>query len=162
MATLCATFEDEDRALAVVRALMERGVPGEDVRLLRGTPLRDARKEPRGSFVSDHPSAAHGTFAGTGGDAAEGSFAGGDARERRLGSFGDVDQDYAESFPGGVEDVSRVSHHGLVGMLTRAGVDEARAHRDVDFLHEGRVVVLALVEPDREADAAEILSGGAD
>ena len=51
-----------------------------------------------------------------------------------------------------------MNHHGLVGLLTQAGVDDESAHRDVDSLHQGKVIVLARVDADQAADAARILS----
>lgn len=36
MPTVCKSFQDEDSALREVEALIARGVPGADVRVLRG------------------------------------------------------------------------------------------------------------------------------
>jgi hypothetical protein len=144
--TQCSAFDDEAHALGAVRALIDRGVPGEDVRVLRGAPLRDAREEPHGSFAGEADETV-GSFAG--GDATagrSGSFAPGhDAATERLGSFGDVDRDTVARFPCAVEDVSVTTHGRLVRLLVEAGLDRATAERDVEALHHGRILVLARV-----------------
>jgi hypothetical protein len=149
MTTLCKVFDNEAAALSEVESLIARGVPGEDVRVLRGAPERDAREDPMGSFAGDHGDDPMGTFAGPERTAVEGSFAPGhDARAERLGSFGQVDRDTVTTFPGAMEDVSVVSHHRLVALLVKAGVDREVAEADVEALHEGKLLVVARVPSD--------------
>ena len=149
MATVCKVFDDDAPALHEVESLIAQGVPGEDVRVLRGAPQRDAREDPHGSFAAGHGDDPMGTFAGPQTTAAEGSFAPGhDAHTERLGSFGDVDRDTVTSFPCAVEDVSVVSHQRLVGLLAEAGLDRETAERDVEALHDGKLLVVARVPSD--------------
>jgi hypothetical protein len=149
MTTVCKVFDDEAAAVNEVESLIARGVPGEDVRVLRGAPKRDAREDSHGSFAAGHGDDPMGTFAGPERTDAEGSFAAGhDARAERLGSFGDVDRDTVTTFPCAVEDVSVVSHHRLVALLTEAGVDREVAKADVEALHEGKLLVVARVPSD--------------
>jgi hypothetical protein len=146
MPTVCNSFEDEDSALREVEALIARGVPGEDVRVLRGTPRRDAHEDPHGSYAGAHASDRVGTFAGPKATRAEGSYAPGhDAHAERLGSFGDIDRDTVASFPCSVEDVSVTTHHRLITLLTEAGLDRELAKQDVERLHEGELLVIARV-----------------
>jgi len=158
VATLCAVFEHEDEARTAVQALLDRGVPGEGVRLLRGSPVRDAHDAPHESFAGPREATPMGTFAGSEAtDAPTGSFGGGDASHHRLGSFGDVDRDYVDSFPAGVDDVSSVGHHRLVSLLVEAGVERSVAQHDVERLHEGKVLVLASVDDGARGDAETVL-----
>jgi hypothetical protein len=146
MATLCKVFDDEAAVLNEVESLIARGVPGEDVRVLRGAPRRDAREDPHGSFAAGHGDDPMGTFAGPERTTVEGSFAPGhDAHAERLGSFGQVDRDTVTSFPGAMEDVSVVSHRRLVALLVEAGVDREVAEADVEALHEGKLLIVARV-----------------
>src|SRR4051812_14654696 len=65
MSTLCKTYADDDAARRAVDVLRAAGVPGHDIRLLTGDPLRDVRSEPVGSFAGTlAPDAPVGTFAG--------------------------------------------------------------------------------------------------
>jgi hypothetical protein len=149
MATLCKVFDDEAAALSEVESLIARDVPGEDVRVLRGAPQRDAREDPHGSFAAGHGDDPMGTFAGPETTAVEGSFAPGhDARAGRLGSFGEVDRDTVTNFPAAMEDVSVVSHNRLVDLLVEAGLDREVAEADVETLHEGKLLVVARVPSD--------------
>jgi hypothetical protein len=149
VATVCKVFDDEASALNEVESLLARGVPGEDVRVLRGAPQRDAREDPHGSFAAGHGDDPMGTFAGPERTEAEGSFAPGhDAHAERLGSFGVVDRETVTTFPCAVEDVSVVSHHRLVALLAEAGLDREDAEADVEALHEGKLLVVARVPSD--------------
>jgi hypothetical protein len=149
MATVCKVFNDDAPALKEVESLIARGVPGENVRVLRGAPQRDAREDPHGSFAAGHGDDPMGTFAGPGTTDAEGSFAPGhDAHSERLGSFGNVDRDTVTTFPCAVEDVSVVSHHRLVALLAEVGLDRKIAERDVEALHDGKLLVVARVPSD--------------
>jgi hypothetical protein len=149
MATVCKVFDDEASALSEVESLIARGVSGEDVRVLRGAPQRDAHEDPHGSFAAGHGDDPVGTFAGPERADAEGSFAPGhDAHAERLGSFGGVDRDTVTTFPCAVEDVSVVSHPRLVALLAEAGLDREIAKRDVEALHQGKLLVVARVPSD--------------
>jgi len=149
MATICKVFDDEVPALNEVESLIARGVSGEDVRVLRGAPQRNAREDPHGSFAAGHGDNAMGTFAGPERTDAEGSFAPGhEAHAERLGSFGNVDHDTVTTFPCAVEDVSVVSHHRLVALLVEAGLDREVAEADVEALHKGKLLVVARVPSD--------------
>jgi len=144
MPTVCKSFEDEDSAQREVEALIARGVAGEDVRVLRGAPRRDAHTDPHGSYADGRGGDGVGTFAGPPTTEAEGSYAPGhDAHAERLGSFGDIDRDTVASFPCSVEDVSVTTHQRLITLLAEAGLDREVAKRDVERLHEGRLLVLA-------------------
>lgn len=146
MPTVCKSLEDEDSALREVEALIARGVPGEDVRVLRGTPQRDAHEDPHGGYAGGHGGDRVGTFAGPKATEAEGSYAPGhDAHAERLGSFGDIDRDTVASFPCSVEDVSVTTHHRLITLLAEAGLDREVAKQDVERLHEGKLLVVARV-----------------
>ena len=161
MSTFCAAFPDREDALTAVRALLDRGVPGEDVRMLHGRPRREAGEAAQPGFAGPHEAEPHGAFAGRAPEQAPaGSYAGRAGERNRLGSFGDVDRDYEESFPGGVEDVSRVDHNRLVELVTAAGLDEAIAQRDVEALHEGSVLVLTAVDDAADEDVRAILERG--
>jgi hypothetical protein len=152
MPTVCKVFQDEDSALREVEALIARGVPGEDVRVLRGTPQRDAHEDPHGSYAGGHSGDRVGTFAGPKATEAEGSYAPGhDAHAERLGSFGDIDRDTVASFPCPVEDVSVTTHHRLITLLAEAGLDREVAKRDVEALHEGKLLVVARVPSEVSA-----------
>jgi hypothetical protein len=149
MATVCKVFDDNEAARNEVESLIARGVPGEDVRVLRGAPQRDAREHPHGSFAAGHGDDPMGTFAGPENADAEGSFAPGhEAGIERLGSFGSIDRDTITTFPCAVEDVSVVGHHRLLALLTEAGLDPEVAEADVEALHEGKLLVVARVPPD--------------
>ena len=129
MTTVCSVFDEEAPALNEVESLIARGVPSEDIRVLRGAPRRDVREAPHGSFAAGHGDDPMGTFAGPERVDAEGSFAHGhNARAERLGSFGDVDRDTVTTFPSAVEDVSVVSHHRLVTLLVDAGLAGGLPH----------------------------------
>jgi hypothetical protein len=152
MAISCNSFEDEDSALREVEALIARGVPGEDVRVLRGTPLRDGHEGPHGSYAGGDGGDRVGSFAGPRATEAEGSYAPGhDAHAGRLGSFGDIDRDTVASFPCSVEDVSVTSHRRLVTLLTEAGLDREVAKQDVERLHEGKLLAIARVPSEVSA-----------
>ena len=146
MTTVCKAFDDEASTLNEVESLIARGVPSEDIRVLRGAPQPDAREHPHGSFAAGHGEDPMGTFAGPETTAAEGSFAPGhDASAERLGTFGQVDRDTITTFPCPAEDVSVVSHHRLVALLVEAGLDREVAKADVEALHEGKLLVVARV-----------------
>ena len=83
---------------------------------------------PVGDFEGSHPQGHE-----------AGHFAGG---EQRGGSFADADREQVVRYPGGVEHAHVASHREIRGLLTDAGLDEAAADRDLEAIHEGRVLVL--------------------
>jgi hypothetical protein len=161
--TICKVFADEAEARPAVEALLAEGIDGMDVRLLKGAPRRDAREEVHGGFASGHGDDPMGSFAGPGhAPGGEGAFAPErSAAARRVGSFGDVDRESVATFPSGVEDVSVTGHGQLVALLKEAGLDASAAARDVEALHEGRVLVLVMVEDAGAADVERVLAAAA-
>jgi hypothetical protein len=130
-------------------------VPGTGIRVVMGEPERDARTEPQGSFAgtAEHGGARedfadHEHPAGAG----RGTFAG-DADEQRRGSFADMDSETVTEYPEGVERQHVVGHEQVRRLLVDAGIDEDAADRDVQALHQGRVLVVADVG-DVDARAA--------
>jgi hypothetical protein len=156
MAVVCRAYDDEEEAHRAVSALLDAGIPGEGVRVLMGEPPRDAREEPEGEFEGEtDPGDVVGDFAGPGHlrDEGEGTFAG-SAAEQREGSFADADRETVTSYPGGVEREHVADHHDLRRLLLDAGLDKATADRDVEGLHEGRVLVLADLGERSDDDVA--------
>ncbi|MEA2385293.1 MAG: hypothetical protein QOH72_5264 [Solirubrobacteraceae bacterium] len=162
MTTLCRAHSSEADARAAVARLLSAGVPGADVRVLTGEPVRDGRDEPVGGFAGAGGDSV-GTFAG---DAAGhrdgmGGFAG-DADRMRAGGFADADREAVTSYPAGVAKVRVAAHRGLKRMLLDAGLDEATADADVRALHEGRILVLVATgavgaaEVERALDAMPV------
>jgi hypothetical protein len=157
MPTLCRAFPTVDEARSAVERLLAAGHPGEEIRLLTGTPARDVRDAPVGSFAGAAGAAETvGTFAG--GErsrrAARGAFAGGG--DMRRGSFADLDREMVEDYEGGVRHVRVAGHRDLRRMLVDAGLDEPTADADVEALHEGRVVVLVRADGTGEAAIAAL------
>ena len=85
-----------------------------------------------------------------------GSFAGA-AGEQRRGGFGDLDRETVTGYRDGVPHVRVAGHAHLRRMLMEAGLDEPAAAADVEALHHGRVLVLAMA--DSAAPAAAALDG---
>jgi hypothetical protein len=144
VSALCKPFTDPADAERAVAAVVAAGAPGEDVRVLMGARLHDARAEAAGGFagtVAD--GAATGSFGGVPADGRSG-FAG-DPGERPVGVFGNADRDVVVTHPDGAEQVRVAGHHTLVGLLLDAGLDRETAEADVEALHDGRVLVLARV-----------------
>ncbi len=141
MTAICRAYDTPADADAAVGRLLAAGVPGEDVRLLMGAHLHDARREAAGGYGGAVAADARtGSFAGAGGGA-RGGFAG-PAGERPEGVFGNADRDVVVTHADGGEQV-RVAGHGLLrGLLTDAGLDAAAAETDVRALHDGRTLVL--------------------
>jgi hypothetical protein len=159
MNALCKAYSDTDDADRAVEALLAAGVPGEDVRLLMGAELHDARREAAGGFagaVAAEDSV--GTFADEGGDrsAAMGSFAG-DSVDGGEGVFANADRDVVLSHSGGEEQSRVAGHKQLKSLLVDAGLDEPTAETDVRALHDGRVLVLVTLGAVTEKRAREVL-----
>jgi hypothetical protein len=150
MTTYCSAYEHHAAAEDGVERLLAAGVDGDDVRILMGAPNRDA--DPTGGFAgavtADAPL---GTFAGQTADHDVGGFAGRPAIQRR-GSFATIDRETLTTFAGGrTREVHDIGHRRLIGLLVDAGLDEDAAERDVQALHDGRVLVLVRGDHDVEA-----------
>jgi hypothetical protein len=165
MPTLCRSYTDENEAHRGVERVLGAGVPAVDVRVLMGTPERDVREEPHGTFAegAGTPESAVGSFAGSATSQQTGmsDFASKGEGGRR-GGFGDADRDTITIGPGTeVERVRIVSHGSLKRLLTDAGLDEATADQDVAALHSGRILVLVeTTEMDADALASALDGGG--
>jgi hypothetical protein len=153
MNALCRAYDSTAAADAAVETLVSAGVPGDDVRLLMGAELHDARAENAGGFGGDvAPAAEVGSFAGAGNDRSTdaGSFGGAPAAATE-GVFANADRDVVVTGFGGREQARVAGHRKLKQLLVEAGLDDATAERDVEALHEGRVLVLvSLVGADAE------------
>lgn len=141
MTTYCIAYEHHAAAELAVERLLAAGVDGDQVRILMGAPNRDGG--PTGGFAgavtADAPL---GTFAGQTDDHGTGGFAGRPATPRR-GSFATIDRDTLTTFAGGrSREVRDIGHRHLIHLLVDAGLDQDAAERDVEALHDGRVLVL--------------------
>jgi hypothetical protein len=144
MSALCRAYTDIADAERAVQALLAGGVPDDDVRLLMGAEVHDARREEQGGFARAVASADRvGAFAGEGRgrDAGRGSFAG-EEQAGGEGVFGNADRDVVVTWSDGRERGRVAGHHRLRRLLVDAGLDEATADADVHALHDGRVLVL--------------------
>jgi hypothetical protein len=154
MSVICRSYPSESEARGAVDSLIAAGVAESGIKVVMGEPERDARDEPMGSFAgtAEHGGARE-DFANREhpADAGRGTFAG-DADEQRRGSFADMDSETITEYPEGVERRRIVGHREVRKALLEAGVDEAAADRDVEALHEGRVLVIADVGDRSEAE----------
>lgn len=160
MAALCRSYDTHDEALEAVNAVLGAGVPGEDVVVLTGERRHDAHDEPVGEFGgTTEPGAPIGEFAGS--PQPQGSSTGAFAGEgaMRGGSFADTERDVVTSYPEGVERMRVSGHRRITRLLMDAGLDEATARRDVDSLHQGRVLVLVDVTEGDVDRMAALLEG---
>jgi len=160
MNALCRAYDGTAAADAVVETLIAGGVPGENVRLLMGAELHDARREAAGGFAGAVTADSHvGAFAGEGKDrgAATGSFAG-DAASGGEGVFANADRDVVVTHSDGSEQVRVAGHHKLKRLLVDAGLDESAAEADVRALHDGRVLVLVTLGAVSEDRVGELLA----
>ena len=149
MSVVCRSYATEDEARSAVDRLLDAGVPGEGVRVLRGSPARDVRTEEVGEFAgSIAPDAPIGDFAGAPHErrTVAGSFAAPGVGGRK-GSFADADRETVTTYPAGVQHMHVEGHRHVRRLLIEAGLDAAAAERDIAALHEGRVLVLADLEP---------------
>jgi hypothetical protein len=156
MNALCRTYDNTAGAERAVEALLAAGVPGEDVRLLMGAEIHDARREPTGGFAGAVGSHDHvGTFAGEAHRREEprGSFAG-DGESAGEAVFGNADRDVVVTYPDGREHIRVAGHRRLKRLLVDAGLEEHAAESDVRALHHGRVLVLVTTAA---VSAAELL-----
>jgi hypothetical protein len=159
MNALCRSFENTADADRAVRAALSAGVPREDIRMLMGAVLHDARNESRGGFATAIGSDERvGTFAGAGPRRNEprGSFAG-EGTSGGEGVFANADRDVVVTYSDGRE-LSRVAgHHTLKRLLVDAGLTDDVAESDVRALHRGRVLVLVVTAAVATEQAAELI-----
>jgi hypothetical protein len=159
MNALCRAYDSTAAADAAVETLVSAGVPGDDVRLLMGAELHDARAQDAGSFAGAvAPSAEVGSFAGAGNDRAThaGSFGGATASTTE-GVFANADRDVVVTGFGGREQARVAGHRKLKELLIEAGLDDATAEDDVEALHDGRVLVLVSLAAVGEDRVVELL-----
>jgi hypothetical protein len=162
MNALCRAYDTVADAGRAVDVLLGAGVPGDDVRLLMGAEIHDARMEAAGGFAGPVGTQAHvGAFAGEGQarNAPRGSYAA-DAGAAREGVFGNADRDVVVTYSDGREHSRVAGHHTLKGLLVDAGIDENSAESDVRALHDGRVLVLMTSSTVSAAQAAELVDAG--
>jgi hypothetical protein len=160
MNALCKAYSNTTDADRGVQALLAAGVPGEDVRLLMGAELHDARREAAGGFAGAVAAESHvGAYAGEGGDraAAMGSF-GGDSAAGGEGVFANADRDVVVTHSDGAEQARVAGHRKLKELLIDAGLDEPTAETDVRALHDGRVLVLVTLGAVSEDRVTELLA----
>ncbi|MEN3281762.1 MAG: hypothetical protein V7607_2902 [Solirubrobacteraceae bacterium] len=159
MNALCKAYSNADDADRAVEALLAAGVPRDDVRLLMGADVHDARREAAGGFAGAVAAEDRvGAFAGEGGDrsAAMGSFAG-DSATGGEGVFANADRDVVVTYSDGEEQARVAGHRQLTKLLVDAGLDEPTAETDVRALHDGRVLVLVTLGAVAEDRAREVL-----
>ena len=159
MNALCRAYDNSTEAERAVQALLGGGVPGDDIRLLMGAEIHDARSESGGGFAGSVASDGHvGDFSGEGHPRAtpRSSFAGRSAADRE-GVFANADRDVVVSYADGREHSRMAGHHRLKKLLVDAGLDEDAAESDVRALHDGRALVLVTVGSVSEERAAELL-----
>jgi hypothetical protein len=148
--TLCRGYTTEDDARAAVERLLAAGLPGEEIRVLMGAPVRDSREARVGRFGGGaaDPAEPVGAFAGARRSEhdAMGGFAG-MPEEQRRGSFGDLDRETVTDYRDGIAHMRVASHRDLKRALVAAGLDERAAAADVQALHAGRTLVLVRTGP---------------
>jgi hypothetical protein len=160
MNALCKSYETTADAERAVADLIAAGVPGEDVRLLMGARIHDARREGRGRFSGTvGPEEQVGAYAGDGPErrALRGSFAGSDAGAE--GTYANAERDVVVTEHDGKEQVRVAGRRELKKLLMEAGLDDATAETDVDALHAGRILVLVTLAAIAADDARALLDG---
>ena len=160
MNALCRAYDNSTEAERAVQALLGGGVPGDDIRLLMGAEIHDARQEARGRFSGSVAPEEHvGAFAGDGPQrsATRGSYAeSGGAPE---GSFANAERDVVVTQHEGEERARVTGRRELKKLLMEAGLDDATAEADVDALHAGRVLVLVQLDAIAHDEARALLDG---
>ena len=162
MNALCRAYENTADAERAVEALLGAGVAGDDVRLLMGAEIHDARRESGGGFAGEVASDARvGAFGGAGAERAtpRSSFAGDVSGGE--GVFSNADRDVVISYSDGREHSRVAEHHRLKKLLVDAGLEDEVAEADVRALHEGRVLVLVTLGAVSEDRAADLLDATA-
>ena len=161
MNALCRAYDNTTDADRAVQALLDAGVPGDDVRLIMGAEIHDARRESGGGYAGSVASDANvGDFANGGHarDTPRSSFAG-DTSGSGEGVFANADRDVVVTFPDGQERERVAGHHRLKSLLMEAGLDDDTAEADVRAVHDGRVLVLVSLRAVAEDRAVELLDG---
>ena len=160
MTALCKAYDNTADAERAVADLLAAGVPGDDVRLLMGAEIHDARREARGRFSgSVAPEDQVGAFAGDGPQrsAVRGSYAASDAAAE--GTFANAERDVVVTHSDGAEQTRVAGRRVLKRLLMDAGLDDATAEADVDALHAGRILVVVRVAAIAQDDARALLDG---
>jgi hypothetical protein len=138
MTTHCSSYDSAAAAEEAVERLIAEGVDRDDVRILMGAPNHG--DEPAGGFAGT-AGVERGTFAGQTDDPAMGTFAG-DPHAQPHGSFATIDRETVTTFDGRARQTHGIDHRRLKALLVEAGLEEQAARRDVEALHDGRVLVL--------------------
>lgn len=163
MSALCRAYDTAAAAERTVDTLLRAGVSADDVQLLMGAEIHDARTEPAGSYAGRlEVHARVGRFAGHGHrrDAAQGNFAD-DGGSRPEGLYSNADRDVVVTYADGREHSRVAGHHALKRLLVDAGLDETSAESDIRSLHAGRVLVLLTSAALSPARAAELIDAAA-
>ena len=141
MTALCKAYDNTADAERAVADLLAAGVPGDDVRLLMGAEIHDARREARGRFTgSVAPEDQVGAFAG-------------DGPQRN------AERDVVVTQHEGEERARVTGRRELKKLLMEAGLDDAAAEADVDALHAGRVLVLVHLASIPKDEVRALLDG---
>ena len=159
MNALCRAYDNSTEAERAVQALLGGGVPGDDIRLLMGAEIHDARTESGGGFAGSVASDGHvGDFGGDGHPRAtpRSSFAGRASADGES-VFANADRDVVVSYSDGREHSRVAGHRRLKKLLVDAGLDADAAESDVRALHDGRALVLVTLGAISEERAAELL-----
>jgi hypothetical protein len=159
MNALCRAYDNTTDADRAVQALLRAEVSGDDIRLLMGAEVHDARRESGGGFGGSVDSDEQvGDFAGEGHSRGtpRSSFAG-DSSAGGEGVFANADRDVVVSYSDGREHSRVAGHQRLKKLLVDAGLDEDAAESDVRALHDGRVLVLVTLGAVSADRAAELL-----
>jgi hypothetical protein len=162
MNALCRAYDNTADAQRAVEALLGDGVPGDDIRLLMGAEVHDARRETAGGFAGTVASKAHvGSFAGAGPERAtpRSRFAGDSSGGE--GVFANADRDVVVTYSDGREHSRVAGHQRLKKLLVDAGLEDDVAETDVRALHDGRVLVLVTLDAVSEERAADLLDATA-
>jgi hypothetical protein len=77
------------------------------------------------------------------------------------GVFANADRDIVVTGFGGREQARVAGHHKLKALLMDAGLDDATAERDVEALHDGRVLVLVSLAAVGAERVGELLDASA-
>jgi hypothetical protein len=159
MNALCRAYDTSTEADRAVQALLGGGLAGDDIRLLMGAEIHDARRESGGGFAGSVTSDEHvGDFAGDGHPRAtpRSSFAGRSSADGE-GVFANADRDVVASYSDGREHSRVAGHRQLKKLLVDAGLAADAAESDVRALHHGRILVLVTLGAVSEDRAAELL-----
>jgi hypothetical protein len=138
MTTYCSSYESAAAAEEAVERLLAGGIDRQNVRILMGAPNHG--DDPTGGFAGE-AAGPRGTFSGQTDDPAMGTFEG-DPTAQPRGTFATIDRETVTTFGGRARHTRGIDHRRLKALLVEAGLDESEAERDVQALHDGRVLVL--------------------